>query len=1253
MYEPPSILDFYKLLLFVEDSFEEKRCREATKTLRKSSRVLDSKVLLMETWWVFPLLVTCLVVGATADGINGCGGFIEASPSLTRSRKPSDPKLDYSHIVVELHTIDGLVKDSTQCAPNGYYFIPVYDKGSFIIRLKGPDGWSWAPDQVPVSVDHSGCNGNEDINFRFTGFTISGRVLGAVGAESCPEINGGPANVKVELISTNNDLSNAVFTSQGGSYRFTNITSGKYKLVASHPMLTIVQRGSPEIELGFGNLVVDDIFSVPGYDMDGLVVSQGNAVLGVHVYLYSDDVHEVNCPQGSGAAPWEKQALCHAISDANGKFTFTFIPCGKYRLLPFYKGENTIFDVSPPSMEVLVGHSHVTISQPFQVTGFSVGGRVVTSEGVGVEGVKILVDGRERAATDIQGYYKLDQVTSTQYTIKAEKDHFKFSSLENFMVLPNMASIPEIKATHYNICGSIKLLTDGYSGKRQVGLTHGPENVKPQVKRIDDVGNFCFEVQPGDYRISPMTTTAEHDSGLQFSPSLIDVTVNGPVLGIEFVQALVDIRGSVICKEGCDSLVSISLTSLAVKGSEKLNSISLTNESSDFVFEKLLPGAWRLEVKHGPSSDLLNWDDDWCWEKKFIDVNVGVSDHAAITFIQKGYWLRIKSTHSVASYILKPNQEPMNLLIEKGWQQICLEAPGVHMLHFLNSCIFFGMSSLEFNILNLKPIYLTGEKYQLSGEIHIDSSSYPEANELPGSIVVDIWQKEGAFVDTINDVKLVSSANAPSKIAVYQYTLWANLEDELVFVPRDTRNGSVQSKFEKVLFYPRSQHVAVKIDGCQPAIPPFVGRPGRYIQGSVLPAIAGVDIRIIAQNDSSNGLLKKGDLVLQASTGSDGLFLGGPLYDDTKYYVEASKMGYHLKALAEYSFSCQKLSQIVVHIHAGEGAEKSLPSVLLSLSGEDGYRNNAITSPGEAFNFDNLFPGSFFLRPLIKEYSFSPSAQAIELESGEVKEVIFVAHRIAYSVLGSVTSLSGQPREGISLEARSLSKGYYEETTTDSSGKYRLRGLLPNTSYSIKVVVKEDSGRQSRIERASPNFVNIQVGSTDINDLDFVVFDQPETTIITGHVEGIGLEKLHPHLEVQIKSMSEPFKIESIIPLPMTYFFEVQNLPKGRYLVQLISGLSSRTHKFKSNIVEADLEKHTQIHVGPLSYEVEEHHQKQDLTPAPAFPLIVGVLVIAVFASMPRLRDAYQWVLGLAPSGMAAVASKKDIRKPTVRKRTY
>lgn len=57
---------------------------------------------------------------------------------------------------------------------------------------------------------------------------------------------------------------------------------------------------------------------------------QGNPVLGVQVYLYSEDVSEVVCPQGSGtSSPRSKPALCQAVSDAEGKFVFSGIPCGK------------------------------------------------------------------------------------------------------------------------------------------------------------------------------------------------------------------------------------------------------------------------------------------------------------------------------------------------------------------------------------------------------------------------------------------------------------------------------------------------------------------------------------------------------------------------------------------------------------------------------------------------------------------------------------------------------------------------------------------------------------------------------------------------------------------------------------------------------------------------------------------------------------------------------------------------------------
>lgn len=40
---------------------------------------------------------------------------------------------------------------------------------------------------------------------------------------------------------------------------------------------------------------------------------------------------------------------------------------GVYKLIPFYKGENTVFDVSPPFLFVSVQHEHATVPQKFQV----------------------------------------------------------------------------------------------------------------------------------------------------------------------------------------------------------------------------------------------------------------------------------------------------------------------------------------------------------------------------------------------------------------------------------------------------------------------------------------------------------------------------------------------------------------------------------------------------------------------------------------------------------------------------------------------------------------------------------------------------------------------------------------------------------------------------------------------------------------------------------------------------------------------
>lgn len=100
-------------------------------------------------------------------------------------------------------------------------------------------------------------------------------------------------------------------------------------------------------------------------------------------------------------------------------------------------------------------------------------------------------------------------------------------------------------------------------------------------------------------------------------------------------------------------------------------------------------------------------------------------------------------------------------------------------------------------------------------------------------------------------------------------------------------------------------------------------------------------------------------------------------------------------------------------------------------------------------------------------------------------------------------------------------------------------------------------------------------------------------TIVSCHVEGNGTEELKKHLIVEIKSASDANKIESVFPLPISNFFQVKGLPRGRYLLQLRSGFPSSSHKFESDIIEVDLEKNTQIHVGPLGYRIEEDQLKQ------------------------------------------------------------
>ena len=108
------------------------------------------------------------------------------------------------------------------------------------------------------------------------------------------------------------------------------------------------------------------------------------------------------------------------------------------------------------------------------------------------------------------------------------------------------------------------------------------------------------------------------------------------------------------------------------------------------------------------------------------------------------------------------------------------------------------------------------------------------------------------------------------------------------------------------------------------------------------------------------------------------------------------QLGYTFTLIGNNTFKAEKLASITVRVTQSSPANEKLPPVLLSLTGDGAFRRNEPTNSSAAFTFMGLFPGSFYLRALLKEYEFDPPAASIELGSGEQKLVTLVAKRVAF-----------------------------------------------------------------------------------------------------------------------------------------------------------------------------------------------------------------------------------------------------------------
>eukprot|EP00300_Choanocystis_sp_HF-7_P024194 c25601_g1_i1.p1 GENE.c25601_g1_i1~~c25601_g1_i1.p1 ORF type:complete len:1177 (-),score=294.77 c25601_g1_i1:465-3995(-) len=1056
------------------------------------------------------LAVCCSLSALASDSIIGCGGFVEFSPALSQYIR-GDNHPDLSFVKVNLFTDEGIKKYSTNCAPNGYYFIPVYEFGSFVISIEGNAGWVVAPEQVVVKVNSdTQCNEGSDINFQFTGFQVSGAVTGD--RTRCPDCAPGPKGVQVELW-TAEHLLQQTRSGESGEYTFSNVPCGDYTVVATHPTWQFGTSRLP-VTVGVGSSQVDQALTVTGYSVFGSVLADNEPILGVEIFLLSTDGAPISGCTLPSSVPDElvldnQKVLCQTTSDAQGRFSFSAVPSGQYSLRPWYRSSTTAFDVQPASVSVNVNHADVPLERAFSVTGFSVSGTVNSPSGAPMEGVEILLNGKNVAVTDSAGNYQIQSMTTGVYTVTAAKPHTLFSSLDSFRILPSSPSLPPLVATHYHLCGTITIdqvpLVVPLLKHRDVVLT----GAMSRQTTTNVQGHYCFDAVPGSYYITPTIAPEERTAGLLLQPQTLSVTITDkPTLDANFVQLVLTLSGAVECLGDCAPGLTVTLTKTNQPQATRTTTIQ---PSGEFEFKSTTPGEYSLKVQ-GPAH---------CWESDSIQVVVGEDNVSGLRLKQKGFLLTVEASHP-CQLVASLESESLNFDITRGSNVFCVPAPGVWSI-VTRSCFQFQNSPLSFNTAEPSPVQLTAEKFRISGIIKAPRGTSGKAR--PASVTISDQSGE----------QTQATLSATDKDGVWAWETYAAAGSRLQVTPISD---------DDVLFYPRSADVTVPDkQTCNEPLAAFVGRAGLVLDGNVSPAIEGAQITITTSD---------GTEVASAVTGADGNYVVGKLYDDTDYSITATLPGYHFQPVENMRgyFTATRLTSLQVRVVGEDGSP--LEGALLSLSGGKGYRNNNPTGTDGTFTFPSLFPNSYHLRPFMKEYVFTPDSWSFTCSGQESDAVTFTAKRVGFSAYGSAMALGGQPYAGVGVVAINKGdNGRQEETQTDTKGRFRLRGLVPGQSY--KISLRPRDGDVARIERSSPESFDVTVGEADIEGNDFIVFPKLGRFHITGYVD-VSRELLGK-VYVKLALKSSPKQTVASLAVDVSQFFSFPLLDPDTYQLSLACDL--------------------------------------------------------------------------------------------------
>ncbi|KAI5748699.1 hypothetical protein M8J76_001268 [Diaphorina citri] len=1038
------------------------------------------------------LFCALLISFSEADDILGCNGFIK-----------SNIEINFTKVEIKLMTKQGTLKDQTECAPNnGYYFLPLYDKGEYVLKVAAPAGWTFEPSEFILNADgvSDHCSLNKDINFEFKGFSIHGKVVG-IGEQK------GPPGIKVTLKSTNGNTMETI-SGQDGFFQFKPVLPDKYVIQAAHPKWRFHRSQTTVQVLSDNAQVPSDSLVVSGYDVVGMVTSDNEPVQDVYFVAFTGQSQKVvmhDCETsklGKFTPPASVKGLkpvCYVKSNKDGQFVFPSLSPGQYTLVPFYQHDSSVkIDIQPATLSFNVAHDSVTLDTTFQIMGFSVQGRILSSKGGSpVANAVVYIDDREITRSGRDGHFTLD------------KD-MRFSDVE-IKASPASTQLPPLYPTAYKVCGQVLPPSpEAVEPPRLVVFTSSSngEVVFEETWSKERSGEFCLFLSPGKYHASISVSDIDRTKiGLQFAPLKREVIVKDSVVtGITFSQLKAELKGRVQCLDPAlcanfvlhlrNTVTDITVHDVVVKNGE----YSVSN---------ILPGEYEVILQNGG---------EWCWEQETVKVTIDSLVAVAPDLKQTGVAVSFVSSHSTkVKYSLNSSATGKEisgeLSLSEGVTSTCVPENGKYVFTPIG-CHGYSETSFKWQS-GQGPVTLSAVSHQFTSKIVTDKSV--------DDLYANVMNSQNRLVKRLGPLKVKTSSPGHYE---YEFTLHLSPHEQITVLP----SASL------LIFSPRSISYVGHND-CQVSGDYFTAETGKLIEGVVKPPLADVEVRV------SNEV---GVQIDNRTTNSQGKYKFGPFRMHEQLVVTAEKEGYVLTGPdANGNFNAHKLAEVIVEVK-DKSDSSPLPGVLISLSGGKSYRRNSLTGPDGKVSFLSLSPNEYYLRPMMKEYKFQPASQIINVSEAATAQVKWSGVRIAYSVLGSVSSLNGEPESGITVEAIGVRASgldcdqLQEEAITESTGQFRIRGLKPQCNYVVRVKASPDVNQH--IERAIPAGIPVKVQDRDVTlEKRFTALRPVTKCDVTVYIESKHLKTLtlklykgrsnDPLLVLKLKTLSHLGEHSALIPL--------------------------------------------------------------------------------------------------------------------------